>query len=70
MRIWSLCQRMRVGETDVVIAFTSKAYLSFNLGLDDSGSKATGRLQGSATFSLGHVLTLNDMFYISGTRKL
>ena len=39
------------------------------LGVDDSGSKATGRLQGSATFSWDNVLTLNDMFYISGTRS-
>ena len=31
--------------------------------------KATGRLQGSATFSWDNVLTLNDMFYISGTRS-
>ena len=39
------------------------------LGLDDSGSKSTGRLQGSATFAWDNVLTLNDRFYICGTRS-
>ena len=69
MRIWSLCQRMQVGETDVVIAYKQSLPFHLTLGLDDSGSKATGRLQGSATFSWDNVLTLNDMFYISGTRS-
>ena len=69
MRIWSLCQRDAVGETDVVIAYKQSFTFHLTLGLDDSGSKATGRLQGSATFSWDNVLTLNDMFYISGTRS-
>ena len=58
-----------VGETDVVIAYKQSLPFHLTLGLDDSGSKATGRLQGSATFSWDNVLTLNDMFYISGTRS-
>ena len=58
-----------VGETDVVIAYKQRLPFHLTLGLDDSGSKATGRLQGSATFSWDNVLTLNDMFYISGTRS-
>ena len=57
-----------VGETDVVIAYKQSLPFHLTLGLDDSGSKATGRLQGSATFSWDNVFTLNDMFYISGTR--
>ena len=59
-----------VGETDVVIAYKQSLPFHLTLGLDDSGSKSTGRLQGSATFSWDNVLTLNDMFYISGTRSL
>lgn len=51
-----------VGETDVVIAYKQSLPFHLTLGLDDSGSKATGRLQGSATFSWDNVLTLNDMF--------
>lgn len=58
-----------VGETDVVIAYKQSLPFHLTLGLDDSRSKATGRLQGSATFSWDNVLTLNDMFYISGTRS-
>ena len=51
-----------VGETDVVIAYKQSLPFHLTFGLDDSGSKATGRLQGSATFSWDNVLTLNDMF--------
>ena len=58
-----------VGETDVVITYKQSLPFHLTLGLDDSGSKSTGRLQGSATFSWDNVLTLNDMFYISGTRS-
>ena len=58
-----------VGETDVVIAYKQSLPFHLTLGLDDSGSKATGRLQGSVTFSWDNVLTLNDMFYISGIRS-
>ena len=58
-----------VGETDVVIAYKQSLPFHLTLGLDDSGTKSTGRLQGSATFSWDNVLTLNDMFYISGTRS-
>lgn len=58
-----------VGETDVVIQYKQGLPFHLTLGLDDSGTKATGRLQGSATFSWDNVFTLNDMFYISGTRS-
>lgn len=58
-----------VGETDVVIQYKQGLPFHLTLGLDDSGTKATGRLQGSATFSWDNMFTLNDMFYISGTRS-
>ena len=58
-----------VGETDIVVGYKQRFPFHITLGLDDSGSKATGRLQGSATFSWDNVLTLNDMFYISSTRS-
>ncbi len=58
-----------IGETDVVISYKQRFPFHLTLGLDDSGSKATGRLQGSATFSWDNGLTLNDLFYISGTRS-
>jgi len=59
----------KVGETDVVIQYKQRMPFHLTLGLDDSGTKSTGRLQGSATFSWDNVFTLNDIFYISGTRS-
>lgn len=58
-----------VGETDILVQYKQGLPFHLTLGLDDSGTKATGRLQGSATFSWDNVFTLNDMFYISGTRS-
>ena len=37
------------------------------LTLDDSGSRSTGRLQGSATLSLDNPLRLNDLFYVGAS---
>ena len=34
------------------------------MGLDDSGSDATGRLQASASLSLDHLLRANDLLYV------
>lgn len=58
-----------VGETDIVIQYKQKFPFHITLNLDDAGSKATGRLQGSATFSWDNVTSLNDMFYISASRS-
>lgn len=58
-----------LGETDIVVAYKHRIPFHLTLGLDDSGSKSTGRLQGAATFSWDNPLRLNDMFYISGTRS-
>ncbi len=37
--------------------------MRFSVSLDDSGSKATGKLQGGATLSLDDLLMWNDLFY-------
>ncbi|MCW9732243.1 ShlB/FhaC/HecB family hemolysin secretion/activation protein [Avibacterium sp. 20-15] len=58
-----------IGESDIIIAYKQKFPFHFTLGVDDSGTKATGRLQGSATFSWDNVTTLNDMFYFSATKS-
>lgn len=58
-----------LGESDIIIAYKQKLPFHLTLGLDDSGTKATGRLQGSATFSWDNMTTLNDMFYFSATRS-
>ena len=58
-----------MGETDILIQYKQRLPFHLTLALDDSGSKATGRLQGSATFSWDNMLRLNDMFYISLTKS-
>jgi len=53
------------GESDLSITWqpgpTARTYIS----VDDSGTKATGRLLGSFTLSLDNLLALNDLFYAS-----
>ena len=39
--------------------------LRLSVGLDDSGSKATGKYQGTATVAVDHPLRLNDLLYLS-----
>lgn len=53
------------GESDLVIAWQQRKRWRANLGLDDSGNQATGRLQASATLSLDHLLQANDLFYVN-----
>jgi len=54
------------GSSDVVITWQQRVPpLRFQFTLDDSGSKATGKLQGSATLSFDHMLTWNDLFYVN-----
>ena len=39
--------------------------LRFNMAVDDSGSKATGKYQGTATLSVDSPFRINDLFYFS-----
>ncbi|PAU66575.1 hypothetical protein BZL41_00955 [Pseudomonas sp. PIC25] len=55
----------RPGESDVVIAWQQRLPVRLSLSLDDSGSDETGKYQGNVALSLDHVLTLNDLFYVS-----
>lgn len=59
----------KIAETDVLIGYKQHFPLHLTLGLDDSGTKATGRLQGTATLLWENPLRLNDVFYLSGTRS-
>ncbi|WP_332744260.1 ShlB/FhaC/HecB family hemolysin secretion/activation protein [Hydrogenophaga sp.] len=56
--------------SDLVISWRQSLPLRLNATLDDSGSKATGRYQGSATLSYDHWWTLNDLFYVTVNRDL
>jgi hemolysin activation/secretion protein len=53
------------GESDLVIKWKQGFPFRVTLSADDSGSKYTGRYQGSVTVSYDHWWTLNDLFYVS-----
>ena len=53
------------GESDIVIAVKRDKPWKTVLSLDDSGSKATGKLQASQTFSVDNLFGINDLFNVS-----
>ena len=53
------------GQSDVIIKWKQDFPFRASFSADDSGSKATGKYQGSATLSYDHWWTLNDLFYLS-----
>lgn len=57
-------------ESDVVISWKQAFPFRVSLSLDDSGSRATGKYQGSATLSYDHWWTLNDLFYVTLSRDM
>jgi hemolysin activation/secretion protein len=52
-------------ESDVVVTYTQGMPLRLAAGVDDSGTQATGKYQGSVTVFYDNALTLNDAFYFS-----
>lgn len=52
------------GLSDLVIDWTPGRPVRLQLGVDDGGSRSTGRYQSSATLSLDNPLNLNDLFYL------
>ncbi|MET0320013.1 MAG: ShlB/FhaC/HecB family hemolysin secretion/activation protein [Duganella sp.] len=60
----------RPGESDLQLQWKQGRALRLSASVDDSGSRATGRLQGNLTLSLDHALTLNDLLYVSVNRNL
>lgn len=58
------------GESDVVVQWRQGFPLRLHMGVDDGGTEATGKYQGSLTVSYDHWWTLNDLFYVSHTRDL
>lgn len=57
-------------QSNLVIAWRQGFPFRVSFSADDSGSRATGRYQGSATLSYDHALTLNDLFYVTVSRDL
>ncbi len=53
------------GDSDVNIKWAQPSPFRFNASIDDSGSKSTGKYQGSATLSVDNPFGFSDLFYIS-----
>lgn len=58
------------GESDLVIRWKQDFPFRLSLAADDSGNKFTGKYQGSMTISADHLLTLQDLFYITLSQDL
>ena len=57
-------------QSDLVISYKSVLPLRVSLSADDSGTKSTGRYQGSATLSWDNPLGLNDLAYLTSSHDL
>ncbi len=53
------------GESDVNITMKSSTPFRMTFSLDDSGTKATGKIQASTSLSFDNLFGLNDLFYVS-----
>lgn len=53
------------GQSDLIIQWAQGFPFRLNLSADDSGTKATGKYQGSVTMSYDHWWTLNDLLYVN-----
>ena len=60
----------QAGDSDLVVSWKQGRPLRFSLGVDDSGSKYTGKTQGTATVSADNFTGLSDMFYASFSHNL
>lgn len=58
------------GTSDLVVSWQEKRPVRLSLGLDDSGSKSTGRYLGSATLAIDAPFAQNDMFYANISKDL
>lgn len=58
------------GESDLVIKWKQSFPFRITLSADDSGSKYTGKYQGSVTVSYDDWLALNDLLYVSFSHDL
>ncbi|MBP6115607.1 MAG: ShlB/FhaC/HecB family hemolysin secretion/activation protein [Neisseriaceae bacterium] len=58
-------------ESDVVVSWAQRTVpYRFNFSVDDSGSKSTGKYQGSVTLSIDNPLGLSDLLYASYNQDL
>lgn len=58
------------GKSDLLVNWRQGKPVRFSIGIDDSGSKTTGKYQGNAAISFDNPLGLSDLFYVSYGRGL
>ncbi|TDQ58950.1 hemolysin activation/secretion protein [Mesocricetibacter intestinalis] len=59
-----------VGESDLKITYAQAFPFRLNLGLEDSGSKSTGKWQGAITLFADNLFSANDLFYTAFTHSI
>ena len=59
-----------LNQSDLVISYQQQSPARFSFTADDSGSKGTGKYQGSSTLSLDNPLSLSDLFYFTGSHDM
>ncbi|MDU8924522.1 ShlB/FhaC/HecB family hemolysin secretion/activation protein [Pasteurellaceae bacterium LIM206] len=59
-----------LGESDIKITYKQTFPFRLNLGINDSGSKATGKWQGTAALSWDNLFSANDLLYGSFSHSL
>jgi hemolysin activation/secretion protein len=58
------------GDSDLIVTWKQSFPLRLTLTADNSGTQATGKLQGSATLSADNLLGLQDLFYVTLSHDL
>lgn len=59
-----------LGLSDILINYQQSRRIRGSLSLDDSGSKSTGKYQGTATLSVDNLANFNDLLYFTFGRDL
>jgi hemolysin activation/secretion protein len=60
----------KAGESDLAVTLKQGLPIRASLGVDDSGSSHTGKIQGTATLSIDNPTGLSDLFYASFSHNL
>ncbi|AMW79373.1 hypothetical protein AMD27_11005 [Acinetobacter sp. TGL-Y2] len=63
-------QHSEPGYSNLELVWQQSKPYRIHLGVDDAGSDSTGKYQGTATLSLDHLFTANDLFYGSYNHDL
>lgn len=58
------------GFSDLIIRHQQSNPFRLSAGIDDSGTRSTGKYQGNATFSYDNWWTLSDLFYVTWQNEL